>query len=84
MYIDNVGAIHESPLRILRRRSPLPAFLCGISEMPWKKTFLPPDFGGAHRSDPRLHVQFYAYYFGDAALGAVHESPRPASPLADL
>ena len=37
--------------------------------MRWKKTFPPPDFGGAHPSDPRLHVKFYAYYFGDTTLG---------------
>jgi hypothetical protein len=56
----------------LRRRSPLPAFLCGTPEMRWKKTFLPPDFappGRGHLSDPRLHVQFYAYYFRDTTLG---------------
>ena len=52
----------------LRRCSPLPAFLCGTPEMRWKKTFLPPDFGGAHPSDPRLQVQFYAYYFRDTTL----------------
>jgi hypothetical protein len=46
----------------------LPAFLCGTPGMPWKETFFPPDFGGAHPSDPRLHVQFYADYFGDTTL----------------
>jgi hypothetical protein len=51
--------------RYFRRRSPLPAFLCGTPEMRAKKIFRPPDFGGAHPSDPRLQLKFYAYYFGD-------------------
>jgi hypothetical protein len=46
-----------------------PAFLCGTPEMPRKETFFPPDFGGAHRSDPRLQVNFYGYYSGDTTLG---------------
>jgi len=68
----------------LRRRSLLPAFLCGTPEMRWKNTFFPPDFGGAHPSDPRLHVKFYAYYFRDMKLGPItlyqfFSSPSPSS-----
>jgi phospholipid-binding lipoprotein MlaA len=47
--------------------------------MRWKKTFLPPDFGGAHPSDPRLHVQFYAYYFRDTTLAPDNQERRTLS-----
>jgi hypothetical protein len=60
----------------LRRRSPMPGFLCGTPEMPWKKAFLPPDFGDAHPSDPRLHVQFYAYFFRDTTLAPDNQERR--------
>ncbi|MGE5254889.1 MAG: hypothetical protein ACM3N7_13055, partial [Planctomycetaceae bacterium] len=31
--------------------------------------FYPPDFGGAHRSGPRLHVTIYPHYFPETNLG---------------
>jgi hypothetical protein len=31
--------------------------------------FRPPDFGGAHPSDPRLHLKIWAYYLRDRTLG---------------
>jgi hypothetical protein len=46
----------------------MPPFLCGTPEMPKEKTFFLPDFGCAHLSDPRLHVSFYAFCFGDMSL----------------
>ncbi|KPK91474.1 MAG: hypothetical protein AMJ94_07150 [Deltaproteobacteria bacterium SM23_61] len=37
--------------------------------MRWKRSFLPPDFGGAHPPNPRLHMEFCGYYFGHMTPG---------------
>jgi hypothetical protein len=62
MYIDNVGAIHESPLRILRSRSFFALVPLRNPRDTVEEEFRPPDFGGAHPSDPRLHLKICAYY----------------------
>jgi hypothetical protein len=46
-------------------------FLCGTPRIADEGGFFPPDFGGAHRSGPRLHLQFYAYYFEDTTLDTI-------------
>ncbi len=54
----------------------VPAFLCGIPRITAEGGFYPADFGGAHPSDPRLQVKFYAYYFGDTALREREQGKR--------
>ncbi len=43
----------------------VPAFLCGIPRITAEGGFHPADFGGAHRSEPPLHMPIYSHYFRD-------------------
>jgi hypothetical protein len=39
------------------------AILCGTPGIEAEGGFYPPDFGGAHRSEPRPHMAIFPYYF---------------------
>jgi len=48
-----------------------PEFLCGNPRIADEGAFSPPDFGGAHRSEPRLHMTIYSHYFRDTKIAGI-------------
>jgi hypothetical protein len=61
--------------------APVPMFLCGTPGMRWKGAFPRRILSrrGGNRSDPRLHVGIYSYYFWDTLLAVAEKVSYGAS-----
>ena len=58
-----VGTANLSFLRRLKKAQPLRRVPLGNLTEALEEGFLPPDFGGAHRSGPRPHMPICLHYF---------------------